>query len=163
MAVEQKIRKPIEERFFSKIERIPISGCWLWTGATKKGYGDIFIGAGAGRKHISAHRFSWEFHNGAIPEGLIVCHKCDIHECVNPEHLFLGTHADNMQDCSNKGRICNVGKSRLTHCKYGHELSGDNVIVRITKTGNKQRRCRVCEKIRGKKKYETNKTPELGD
>lgn len=73
------------------------SGCWLWKAAvTKRGYGVI--------KHGLAHRKSWEIHNGPIPDGLFVCHKCDVRDCVNPDHLFLGTNQDNVTDREKKGR-----------------------------------------------------------
>ena len=102
------------KRFWNKVDKTDT--CWLWTGClTLDKYGRFWFN----NKIILAHRFSWEFHNGAIPEELFVCHKCDVRNCVNPDHLFLGTHQDNMSDKVNKGRLRvangeNQGHSKLT-------------------------------------------------
>lgn len=76
------------------------ASCWLWTGATDQRYGRFGYG---GKKH-KAHRFSWAMANGSVPEGLHVLHRCDVPLCVRPDHLFVGTHQDNMEDMFSKGR-----------------------------------------------------------
>tara|TARA_Y100000310_G_scaffold14352_1_gene14541 strand:- start:175 stop:714 length:540 start_codon:yes stop_codon:yes gene_type:complete len=99
------MRGTLEERFWAKVKKGP--GCWLWTGATRPGgYGNLFTFRDKGRRNhfTSAHRASWEIHYGPIPDGLLVCHRCDNPPCVKPEHLFLGTNKDNQRDRRQKGR-----------------------------------------------------------
>lgn len=96
---EQKLTK-IKELFEKTV--IKKDGCWEWRNSKlRSGYGSISIGR---HKFLSAHRVSWIIHYGEIPEGLLVCHRCDNKECTNPEHLFLGTYKDNSIDCVNKNR-----------------------------------------------------------
>jgi hypothetical protein len=94
-------RRSLEERFWEKVDK---SGdCWLWTGATyRNGYGNIWD-YDRGRK-VLAHRVAYELANGEIPEGLLVCHICDVRLCVTPAHLWVGTHGDNLSDMAMKGR-----------------------------------------------------------
>ena len=89
------------EALLSKTERLPFSGCWIWVGSCMaNGYGQI----GYQGKNSYAHRVSWLLHNGKIPEGANVLHRCDIRCCVNPNHLFLGSAIDNVHDMMSKGR-----------------------------------------------------------
>jgi hypothetical protein len=88
-------------RFEKKIEPDPISGCLNWTGANFRGYGRIGLGSS---KVVAAHRVAYERKFGAIPDGNYVCHKCDNTRCVNPDHLFVGSQADNIRDMVAKGR-----------------------------------------------------------
>ena len=97
-------RRPLKERLLAKVELIPFSTCWWFTGALNPdGYGNITRGAGY-HESLKAHRVSWEVHNGPIPEKSHVCHTCDEPSCVNPAHLFLSDHKGNMEDKARKNR-----------------------------------------------------------
>lgn len=92
--------RPLKERFLEKIKII--NNCWIWIGAKNSdGYGQI----GKGNKLLSCHRVAWEIYHGSIPIDKQVLHKCDTPPCVNPDHLFLGTNLDNIEDAIKKGRI----------------------------------------------------------
>lgn len=91
--------KTVAERFWAKVRKT--DRCWLWT-AYKDPNGYARIKCHGVR--LLVHRLSWAIHRGQIAEGLFVLHSCDVPYCVNPEHLFLGTQADNITDCVSKGR-----------------------------------------------------------
>jgi hypothetical protein len=94
--------KSPEIRFNEYAMPVPEAGCWLWTGAiASNGYGRFKVDG----KPVVASRFAWSMANGEIPTGMLVCHKCDTPSCVNPNHLFIGSHQDNMDDRERKGRI----------------------------------------------------------
>ena len=89
-------------RRLTKYTPVPETGCWLWTGAwDTRGYGKFKVTNSATGK---AHRFFYKQMVGPIPDGMLVCHRCDTPSCVNPVHLFLGTAADNAEDKRRKGR-----------------------------------------------------------
>lgn len=87
----------------------PNTGCWLWLGELvgKLQYGRCEVGG----RRLLAHRLSWEVFNGPIPEGVLVLHECDTPTCCNPDHLFLGSHQDNIDDRVSKGRSCRGERS----------------------------------------------------
>lgn len=101
----KKVRKarPVIDRFVEKISHITKRDCWIWGSSL---YRDKKYGRFSNKKGFSpsAHRASWELFRGPIPQGLNVCHHCDTPLCVNPDHLFLGTDKDNMQDMIRKKR-----------------------------------------------------------
>lgn len=91
----------ITARFWPKVNKT--DGCWLWTASLNKGgYGQLSIGHAMPRV---AHRVSWEINVGPIPDGMCVLHKCDVRNCVRPDHLFIGTQLENIEDARLKGRV----------------------------------------------------------
>lgn len=108
----QGLSENFPERFWEKVFFLTYDrGCWLWTGCLGNGrYGTINRFGGA--YPIRAHRASWILHRGPIPADLEVCHLCDIPSCVRPDHLWIGTHPENMADCKAKGRARSVHGER---------------------------------------------------
>ena len=111
------MRKSIQDRFEERF--IKSDGCWEWIAYKDGGgYGIIKIDG----KKQKAHRVAYRLYVGEIPDGMCVCHRCDNPGCVNPGHLFLGTMADNMRDCENKGRRVHPsgeknGRAKLTEAQ----------------------------------------------
>lgn len=92
--------KSAEQRFWLNVNKG--GGCWLWSAATDRdGYGYFYFDGKQGK----AHRFSYILHHGPIPEGLWVLHHCDTPGCVNPDHLYAGTSAQNIQDAIERNRL----------------------------------------------------------
>lgn len=135
--------KTMHDRFFDKVSIEPNSGCWLWLGAaTKAGYGLM----GASKTCRLATHVSLLLHGKPRPAAdLMALHKCDNPSCVNPDHLFWGTHGDNMADQKAKGRHWATVKAT---CAQGHNWTSDN--TRIGKDGRKN--CRACETARTTRK-----------
>lgn len=126
------------------------AGCWVWTGyVTNHGYGQV----GIGDKLYLVHRLAakiWKDFN--IDSPLLVCHKCDNRKCFNPEHLFIGTDKDNLQDAGSKGKMGTYNKSK-TRCPRGHEYSS----VYTKPDGKTQRICGKCEHIKSLKRTATGR------
>lgn len=148
-----------EERldaFFSKIDfGVGDDTCWLWEGSrTSNGYGQFrFLDC-----NWQAHRVAWTLLVGPIPEGMELCHTCDVRACVNPAHIFVGTHQDNMDDMGRKGRRRTGSPGRRgawqrakIQCKNGHPFDDGNTewIIHLGKYVT--RRCVTCRKATANK------------
>lgn len=132
---EYKKKDPMQ-RFEETTMPIPWSGCHIWLGSlTHNGYGIFF--RDKNHRNERAHRFAYALKHGPIPEGMQVCHSCDERSCVNPDHLFIGSAQDNTDDMMRKGRHYRNGQ---THCKRGHEFSGENVYL----NSHGGRGCKIC-------------------
>ena len=143
-------RKTPLEILESKYTPEPMSGCWLWFGATdgRKGYGRVQ--PGKAHRHRQAHRLSYDLHKGPIPEGLVVDHICNNPSCVNPDHLQAITQLENMKRGRYKeglalGGMANGRRQKAkTHCPQGHPYTKGN--LRASKDGF--RRCLTCHRER---------------
>lgn len=144
--------KTLAERLTAKTDKTPGFGpggnCWKWLGKPHHtGYGRIMING----KDYQAHRLIYEQYVKPIPAGLFVCHTCDNRRCVNPLHLWPGTHDDNMRDMVEKKRG-NCSQRSKTHCKLGHLLGGENQYA-----NGISRKCKTCNRTRQNVAYATAK------
>lgn len=127
-------RRPAADRFWAKV--VKTDGCWNWTGATQKpGYGRFVIERG---RLSLAHRWAYEAMVGPIPEGMTIDHLCWNKVCVNPDHLEVVTREENAR----RGNP----HTQKTHCKWGHELTPDNVYH--PRRNPEARDCRTCRRRR---------------
>jgi hypothetical protein len=125
----------VEERFWAKVRKG--DGCWEWNAAKRLGYGKFAYEG----KVIDAHRLSWLLHFGPIPEGMLICHRCDNPPCVRPDHLFLGTRADNTHDMDAKGRRVRYFPPPPIACKRGHVYDAANTYM-----WGGMHHCRACRR-----------------
>ena len=107
------------DRLLDSVHPVPESGCWIWMKAIipRLDYGCLRLNG----KTTYAHRWAWEITNGPIPDGLCVCHHCDVRNCVNPDHLFLGTRLTNYRDMIQKNRSNQARGSRVNTSKLTEE------------------------------------------
>lgn len=131
--------------FMQRIESCSVvneNGCKFWTKSTNSdGYAKVSFQG----KAILLHRWIYEQHNGPIPKGILICHRCDTPQCWNIEHLFAGTSQDNLRDCAAKGRHTNGAK---THCPRGHAYTSETTKWTDAGKGRKRRSCAICNRIR---------------
>jgi len=133
-------KQSIFERF-SKSYTVSECGCWLSNSyKDKDGYCQFWVSADS--KSMKAHRWSYEHYIGKIPEGLTIDHICRVKHCVNPDHLEAVTNLENISRA----------KKMITHCRHGHELSGNNLYIRP----DGDRGCRVC-RLDADKRYRKRK------
>ena len=122
------MNKSIKERLLESIDII--GDCWLWNRKGTTRYGMISINS----KNRRVNRVAYETFCGKIPEGMCVCHACDNPKCINPKHLWLGTHKENMIDCKNKGRA----RAPVGEKQHSNKLTESQVleIRKIFKSGS---------------------------
>lgn len=119
--------KTFDEKFWEKVDVRGEDECWEWMAArSRKGYGNFYLAIGNSKSlHCLSHRMAYILSSDSqIPEGMLVCHKCDNPPCCNPKHLFLGTVKDNAVDMWNKGRS-HVQRGNKPHSKINQEQANE--------------------------------------
>jgi hypothetical protein len=128
----------LQERFEKYVE-VDFNNCWIWVGTkTGKGYGYLQVR----KKTIYAKRLSYEWFIGPIPEGKEICHSCDNRPCVNPDHLWPGTHLQNMQDRDSKGRQAKLEENGRAKLKLEEVLNARSLGLSQRKTAKLLGVCR---------------------
>lgn len=133
MRLSSELAKSVLHRVLENSMPEPMSGCLIWLNGTgNSGYGKFRIGHS---KDYQVHRIAYAAQYGDIPEKMCVLHRCDVRTCVNPNHLFLGTHKENTRDMMSKGEHYSHGRTK-TVCPKGHAYNGIN--------SNGARICKIC-------------------
>ena len=135
-----KLPSSITTRFWNKVIKQD-NGCWIWTAYTNSdGYGKFKIG----KRTCNAHRMAWMLCCGSIPKGMLVLHHCDNPPCVNPDHLYLGTDADNVRDRDNRNRI----QHARGIAQGSHKLTDEQVLeIRMLYNDGKYSECDIADKF----------------
>lgn len=130
----------IAERFWSRVDKIELTGCWLWDGYINKNrYGTWSYSEDGKTRTVYAHRAAYELLRGPIPDGLVLDHQCRVRFCCNPDHLVATTQKRNLARSKSGQAGADRNRSK-THCPQGHAYSGDN--LHIAPDG--KRVCRAC-------------------
>lgn len=146
-----RLKRALVEKHLTRYELDPVTGCHLWTGPTSSNregeqYSRVSFKYAGCHSKVAGHRLSYAYHHGVDPGDLFVCHRCDVPLCINPEHLFLGTTTDNMQDMHAKGRAANQSGTNNPRCKV--TLNDIDLIVELLpKLNNIQIASRLDNKI----------------
>ena len=150
---------PLEDRFWKFVDKS--GGCWLWTGGRNRdGYGMVRVTDDLGRRMVQATRAALYLDSGSWPPPWPVghiLHSCDNPSCVRPDHLRVGTHAENMMDKVRSGNHHNASK---THCKRGHEFTPENTLSFKDRPG---RMCIACRRIGARRRYAAAKLRSESD
>lgn len=168
LKIKESTEQMLEEIFWLKTRKGADNECWPWVGVKdQRGYGQIH----ANGKRIKATCFSWElFHGAKFPSAMEACHSCDNPNCVNPKHIWPGTHRENMLDAAKKQRLFIPPRPKtrdqrpvVTHCYRGHEYSEENTY--LTRRGAKV--CKICRKMaytkHDRKRRQTIKSSKGGE